>query len=70
MAIMDTIGAAMKGKLSKKDKKKMDERAIEDAKTGAERAKREPDALQNDVKRAVSPFSYLFDTTKKKKPAK
>ncbi len=65
-SMMESIGAAMKGKLSAKDKKKLADRdAARDA-AGTERLKREPDALANDVKAATSPFSYLF----KKKPAK
>jgi len=63
-SMMETIGAAMKGKLTDKDKKK-----LEDAK--AEKMRKSgkgPGDLAPDVKSAVSPFSYLF--TSKKTPKK
>ena len=65
MAMMDTVGSLMRGKMSVADKKKMDDMKKREAAEAAARAK--PGDLGKNVTSAASPFSYLLKMAKKKK---
>ena len=62
MAMMETVGALMKGKLTPADKKKM-----EDAAKKRGEGAMKPGDLEKAVGGAASPFSYLLNMAKSKK---